>query len=51
MNCSDSGQPLDRLTALYEEAQFSLHPLDEQRRSEAITALTTLREQLPTAPT
>ncbi len=47
---AEAGQPLDRLTRLYEEAQFSPHPLDEQRRTEAITALTTLRNQLRTSP-
>jgi len=45
-----NAQPLDRLTALYEEAQFSPHQLDEQRRGEAIAALTTLRDQLRPAP-
>ncbi len=47
---NEAGQPLDRLTVLYEEAQFSPHRLDEQRRTEAITALTTLRNQLRTSP-
>jgi hypothetical protein len=47
---ADAGQPLDRLTRLYEEAQFSPHPLDERRRLEAITALTSLRDQLRPTP-
>jgi hypothetical protein len=46
-----NGKPLDQLTVLYEEAQFSPHPLDEQHRAEAIAALTTLRGQLRLQPT
>jgi Domain of unknown function (DUF4129) len=48
---NEAGQPLDRLTVLYEEAQFSPHPIDERRRQEAITALASLRDQLQAAPT
>jgi Domain of unknown function (DUF4129) len=46
-----AGEPLDRLTRLYEEAGFSLHPLDERRRLEAVTALTSLRNNFRTATT
>lgn len=42
----ETGEPLDRLTRLYEEAQFSPHQIDEQRRAEAVTALTNLRNEL-----
>ena len=34
-----------RLTALYEEARFSPHPLDEAARAEAVTALHALRAE------
>jgi hypothetical protein len=36
-----------RLTALYEEARFSVHAVDEAMRAEAVTALQALRPEAP----
>jgi hypothetical protein len=39
-----------RLTELFEEAKFSIRPIDEPMRQEALTALTRVREELDRAP-
>jgi hypothetical protein len=39
-------RPLDELASLFEQAKFSLHPLDERDREAAIDALEAVREAL-----
>ncbi|MEO6713053.1 MAG: DUF4129 domain-containing protein [Mycobacteriales bacterium] len=44
------GESVDRLTALYEQARFSDHTIDEAMRDEAIAAFEGLRTRLEDAP-
>lgn len=39
-------QPLMRLTGLFEEARYSLHEIDEEKRDEALQRLTDVRDYL-----
>jgi hypothetical protein len=43
-------RPAERLTALFERARFSPHPIGERTRSEALEALTALRAELEAEP-
>ena len=38
--------PVSRLAELYREARFSDHPITEEHRSEALTALAAIRRSL-----
>jgi hypothetical protein len=42
--------PLRQLTALFAEARFSPHPLDEHHRQDAIAALRQALDELPSVP-
>lgn len=39
-------EPVSRLTALFEEAKYSSHPIDDSKRMEAIRALRELKKEL-----
>jgi hypothetical protein len=41
-----SGESVERMTALYERARFSLHEIDSPMRADAIDALTAVRDEL-----
>jgi hypothetical protein len=41
-----SGDPAGRLTDLYQLAKFSLHPVDETMKRQALEALVELRDEL-----
>jgi len=39
-------EPVERLTALFEEAKYSIHPIDNSKRKEAIHALESLKGEV-----
>ncbi len=45
-----SAAAVERLTALFERAKFSRHVIDEEMREDAISALTSVRDELRPAP-
>ncbi|GEM_PF-3040202 len=40
------GEPIERLTELFEEARYSTHPIDDSKRRDAIRALRELKQEM-----